>query len=165
MDQSLPLILQAIGESKAKQSQFLACNKLIPQFFSGVVLNDVKHIREALGMQEFAGRPKLRPFLERSNDGRLRGIIMGSGPVHTQLRRFAFRNLRDFGFGRASMESMIMDEAHELMNALSSYEGSPFQTKYLFNMAAVNSLWWIINGERFTYEDEQLKLIVRQLTE
>ena len=38
------------------------------------------------------------------------GILFASGPVWKYLRRFTLKTLRDFGFGKAAAETMIMDE-------------------------------------------------------
>ena len=40
--------------------------------YRGIVINDYKLIRRCLSESAFSGRPKLRPFLERSG-GKLRG--------------------------------------------------------------------------------------------
>jgi len=48
-----------------------------------------------------------------------RGILFCDGD-HTwnEQRRFALRNLRDFGFGKESMEVLLINELQELISHL-----------------------------------------------
>ncbi|CAL8094325.1 unnamed protein product [Orchesella dallaii] len=66
-------------------------------------------IREAFKVDALNGRPDSRVFLERSW-GKKRGIIFNEGKDWQDQRRFALKNLRDFGFGKGTMESLILDE-------------------------------------------------------
>ena len=57
--------------------------------------------------------------MDADNEGRPPGVLFSGGPYWKELRRFMLRNLRDFGFGKASMESMIQDEVAKLCTKLS----------------------------------------------
>ncbi len=46
------------------------------------------------------------------------GIIFADGQLWSEQRRFALKNLRDFGFGKGSMEALIKDEVHDLVEYL-----------------------------------------------
>jgi hypothetical protein len=46
------------------------------------------------------------------------GIIFANGHNWKVQRRFCLRNLRDFGFGKASMEALIMDEVKQLGDSM-----------------------------------------------
>ena len=46
------------------------------------------------------------------------GVIATSGKYWREQRRFLLKNLKDFGFGRASMESIIQDEMAKLCSKL-----------------------------------------------
>lgn len=48
------------------------------------------------------------------------GLIFTDGPYWQELRRFTLRHLRDFGYGRTSMESLIMQEADDLIKEIRS---------------------------------------------
>jgi hypothetical protein len=48
------------------------------------------------------------------------GLIFTEGPYWLQLRRFTLRHLRDFGYGKTSMESLIMQEVDDLIKEISS---------------------------------------------
>jgi hypothetical protein len=47
------------------------------------------------------------------------GIVFSEGQTWQGVRRFTLRNLRDFGFGKSSIEGLIQCEIEELLNSLS----------------------------------------------
>ncbi len=49
------------------------------------------------------------------------GVIGTSGQYWIEQRRFMLKSLKDFGFGRASMESMIQDEVAKLCSKLATF--------------------------------------------
>jgi hypothetical protein len=49
-----------------------------------------------------------------------------SGAVWKHQRTFTISKLRDFGFGKRSFESSIMEEIEMFMNLMESYKGAPF---------------------------------------
>jgi len=48
-------------------------------------------------------------------------------------QRFALRQLKEFGFGRKSMESIILTEAEDLVRGFHSDAGTPISTTTRFN--------------------------------
>jgi hypothetical protein len=48
------------------------------------------------------------------------GVIFADGPYWLQLRCFTLRHLRNFGYGKSSMESLIMREVDDLIKEMSS---------------------------------------------
>lgn len=46
------------------------------------------------------------------------GIIMTEGQLWSEHRRFVLRHLRDFGFGKSSMEQLIKNEVYDLVAAM-----------------------------------------------
>ena len=74
------------------------------------------------------------------------------------------RHLRDFGFGKTSMEQMILDEAMELIEGLKRDSGKPVITQNRFNIAVLNALWTIISGERLRHDDPELQDIIATIT-
>lgn len=44
------------------------------------------------------------------------GIAYNHGPEWTEQRRFALKTLRDFGFGKKSMEAIMHENVDELMD-------------------------------------------------
>ncbi|KAG8228077.1 hypothetical protein J437_LFUL009049, partial [Ladona fulva] len=90
-----------------------------------------------------------------------KGVIFTDGEEWKEQRRFALRNLRDLGFGKRSMESMIREEALELVTRLTEMgkkagtEGVDMER--VFTIPVLNSLWSIMTGQSYSQEDEKLK--------
>ena len=59
--------------------------------------------------------------LGKENKGQNPGVIGTSGQYWIEQRRFLLKNLKDFGFGKTSMESMIQDEMAKLCSKLTSF--------------------------------------------
>jgi hypothetical protein len=55
------------------------------------------------------------------NKGESPGVIGTSGQYWREQRRFLLKNLKDFGFGRASMESLIQDEMAKLCSKMALF--------------------------------------------
>ena len=53
------------------------------------------------------------------------GVVFSHGRYWKELRRFLLRNLRDFGFGKSSMEDLFHDEMAKLCQKLAKSEGQP----------------------------------------
>jgi hypothetical protein len=54
-----------------------------------------------------------------------------------EQRRFVLRNLRDFGFGRKTMEALIHEEIEELMTTFRKEIGKPISTQHKFTTGAL----------------------------
>ena len=100
----------------------------------GVILADFDLIKDIYKRDDVSTRPSMRPFcdmrpghwvLDKENDGKVPGVIFTQGKFWTEQRRFTLRALRDFGFGKASMEDTIMDEVEKLCDQLKPFEGEP----------------------------------------
>jgi hypothetical protein len=91
------------------------------------------------------------------------GIIFSHGPYWKELRRFLLRNLRDFGFGKSSMEDLFIEEVSKLCQLLSKSEGHPIDMSCTMSVSIVNALWAIIVGERFDLEDPKLLHVVESI--
>ena len=80
--------------------------------------------------EEVSSRPPFPPNNEtrpgwqtvgQENEGRNPGVIGTTGSYWREQRRFLLKNLKDFGFGKASMESIIQDEMSKLCSILAHY--------------------------------------------
>lgn len=80
-----------------------------------------------------------------------------------EQRRFALRHLKDFGFGKRSMENLVLDEVAELIQGFKRDVGKPISTQTRFNVAVLNSLWSIVAGERYSHDDPILEEIVKSI--
>lgn len=94
------------------------------------------------------------------------GVIFTEGQEWQEQRRFTMRSLRDFGFGKKSLESIIQQEICELIENLQKEcrSGAPISTTNKFNPAVLNAIWTIMMGERFKQDDPELAKAIGVLT-
>ena len=87
----------------------------------------------------------------RGQNGRPLGVITTEGQVWAQQRRFALKHLRDLGFGKKSLDSVMIEEADQLIDKL--FEKNPngiVEIQGTFNIAIINVLWEIVASKRST---------------
>ena len=85
------------------------------------------------------------------------------GDEWKEQRRFALKHLKDFGFGRSSVEDIINVELLDLGEYLRSVEGQELETNQLFNFYVMNTLWSMMCGSRLDFrlncaEDNKYKV-------
>uniref|UniRef100_A0A8C2UWR3 Cytochrome P450 2J2-like n=1 Tax=Chinchilla lanigera TaxID=34839 RepID=A0A8C2UWR3_CHILA len=139
---------------------------LIGMDFAGipvVLVTGLPLIREVLTHtgQNFMNRP-LTPIRERAFGKN--GLILSSGQIWKEQRRFALTTLRNFGLGKKS-EERIQEEAHHLAEVIAEENGQPFNPHFKINNAVSNIICSIIFGERFDYEDGQFQELLSLLDE
>ncbi|XP_063241126.1 methyl farnesoate epoxidase-like [Bacillus rossius redtenbacheri] len=116
--------------------------------------------REMLRREEFQGRPDGFFFRERSFGQRL-GVIFSDGPFWVEQRRFTLRHLRDLGFSKSIMTTVMHDEFEELAREMK--EQGIVQVSGRFNLAVVNVLWAVVAGQRFSHDDRRLLVVLDRL--
>lgn len=80
------------------------------------VINDYKLIHEAFKREEFLGRPDFESYAVRNNGFKNRGVLFTDGTKNWhEQRRFTLRTLRDFGFGKRTMDGLLLQEVEELV--------------------------------------------------
>ncbi|XP_033183428.2 methyl farnesoate epoxidase isoform X2 [Bombus vancouverensis nearcticus] len=121
-----------------------------------VVISTYDLVKKVLLQEEFNGRPDGFFFRVRAF-GKRKGILFTEGPMWSQCRRFTMRHLRTFGLGQAIMEQQLIVEADNLVNYLlrASVKG-PVPMHTAFDIAVLNSLWFMFAGHRFDYANEKL---------
>jgi hypothetical protein len=67
------------------------------------------------------------------------------------------RALKDFGFGRASMEERILEESGRLEEHFmqAAEDGVQLSVDSIFNKATLNVVWGIVAGETYDYDDSK----------
>jgi cytochrome P450 len=73
--------------------------------------------------------------------------------------------LKEFGFGKSSMEELIQEEIKQLCGSFDEQLDHPMSLDMVFNSSVVNALWTIISGTRFELDDPELKQLARILDE
>ncbi len=95
------------------------------------------------------------------------GIINTDGQVWVEQRRFALRQLRDLGFGRTSLDTVMCDEADDILNRLiataSKNKDSVVKIESTFNASIINVLWHIVASKRFDPESPRTKEVMGKL--
>ena len=74
--------------------------------------------------------------------------MFANGKEWQEQRRFTLKNLRDFGFGKLSMEGLILEEVQKCNEMLSNEAGTTTQLSLKLNIAILNALWKLLTGEK-----------------
>ena len=75
------------------------------------------------------------------------GIIENDGAVWTVQRRFSLKQLKDLGFGRKSLDSIMIYEADEVIDKMLDKKVN--EMDITFNIAVINVLFEIVGSKRF----------------
>uniref|UniRef100_A0A8D0HN59 Cytochrome P450 family 2 subfamily AC member 71 n=1 Tax=Sphenodon punctatus TaxID=8508 RepID=A0A8D0HN59_SPHPU len=129
-----------------------------------VVLAGYETVKEALVNQAdaFAERPKI-PIFEKISKGY--GIIFSHGENWKAMRRFTLSTLRDYGMGKRTIENKILAECDYLLKHFESYEGNPFDSNKIMNLAVSNVIVSVIFGHRYDYKDPKFLRLTRLVNE
>ena len=89
------------------------------------------------------------------------GIVDTQGTHWSTQRRFSLKTLKDFGFGKKSIEDSIHFEAEEMIDKCFESEDDIYIGSD-FNIPIINVLWRMVANKRFNSTDpEDLALIDR----
>uniref|UniRef100_A0A3B5LVD7 Uncharacterized protein n=1 Tax=Xiphophorus couchianus TaxID=32473 RepID=A0A3B5LVD7_9TELE len=89
------------------------------------------------------------------------GVIFSNGNIWKQQRRFALSTLKYFGFGKKSLEPVILDEFTHCAEEIRAYKGKPVNPHLIINNAVSNIICQLVFGHRFEYGDEKfMKLML-----
>nr|AKH03511.1 cytochrome P450 3075A5 [Paracyclopina nana] len=140
---------------------------------SAVAITKFEDIKEILSKSETAHRPpviglaakpgkftaqEVDPELNKDNPP---GIILSNGRYWSEQRRFMLKTLREFGFGKSSMEAGIQEDVKMLIDHLALRAGKPTEIGESLNIAIINSLWSILVGEKLKLNDPKLEMVVK----
>ncbi|XP_035686088.1 cytochrome P450 2J1-like [Branchiostoma floridae] len=126
-----------------------------------VVLNSYSAIHEALvkKAEDFSDRPVFYSFKQTGFlDNGI--ILLPYGPFWKHQRKFTIMGLRDFGFGKRSLEGKIVEESHGLREEILKKGQKPFNIRLMLQNAVGNVICSIVLGKRFEYDDEKFEKIM-----
>ncbi|XP_028666623.1 cytochrome P450 2J2-like [Erpetoichthys calabaricus] len=123
-----------------------------------VIVNGYKMAKEALLTQGYAltGRPQPAAY---DRIYKIPGLTLSNGYTWKEHKRFTLTTLRNFGVGKKSLESIIMEEAKFFVEAFEEERGQPFNPHYTINNAISNIICLIVLGHRFEYSDSHYREI------
>ena len=127
-------------------------------------------ISKALKMKEVSSRIPFKKFskidevLSEVYIHGYHGLVVTEGEEWREQRRFCLKTLKNFGFGKSSLETIIQEEIQKFCSQLRQEcsQGS-IDLSNRFNVMVINILWRIIGGKSFDYKDQQFAELVQHL--
>lgn len=117
-------------------------------------------IRQVLRAEEYESRPDSF-FVRLRSMGTKKGVTCTDGEFWNIQRNFVVRHLRNLGFGRSSMDVMILDELQEMLGILGQpTNGEGFFMPRIFSPAVINILWALTAGNRISRKDARLQKLL-----
>lgn len=123
-----------------------------------VIISDPKISKELFSTDPMlTGRQQILEFGLYEGERQGLGVFNAEGELWEVHRRFLLRQLRDFGFGKSSMEHLIIEEVNEVVQR---YKGTCGQSvkdvRETLRLAVVNSLWQLLSSQRFEHDHPEL---------
>ncbi|XP_068599257.1 cytochrome P450 2J2-like [Brachionichthys hirsutus] len=124
-----------------------------------VVLNRLEVIKDALVNQgdSVVDRPCCPMRKDKVHE---LGVLTSSGNIWKQQRRFAVSTLKYFGFGRKSLEPVILEEFSHFANDIANFKGKPFAPHLVLIKVVSNIISTLVFGHRFQYSDEKFGALI-----
>ncbi|XP_016914993.1 methyl farnesoate epoxidase-like isoform X1 [Apis cerana] len=115
-----------------------------------IIVSGKSAVTEMLNRSEFDGRPS--GFLYKYRCGGMQqGILFTDTDVWHSQRRFALKTLKQFGFGKNSMEHILQHDAIALTNIIIELtkDGTIKNIRSIISAAVLSNLWLLIDGTKF----------------
>ncbi|XP_069130188.1 cytochrome P450 2B11-like [Argopecten irradians] len=149
-------LLDVFRELRGKYGDVF-CLKIGPKYT--VVINGSEALKEAFvkHADDFSDRPGgyITEVILKN-----KGFGGSSGERWKRTRTFSLSTLRDFGFGRRSLESRLQEEVTAYVDAIEKLNGKPHDLKDLTVQAISNNICSITFGNRYEYSDEKFKRLI-----
>ncbi|XP_008549892.1 methyl farnesoate epoxidase-like [Microplitis demolitor] len=132
-----------------------------------VVVSGNNLIRKTLMISEFHGRPDGFFFRVRAF-GKRKGIVFADGPLWYRSKRNTIKYISHFGFGHGLGNKYLKEEAEMLICHLKkkTLNGTKMiEMNKVFDIAVLNSLWILLAGKRFSYDDSKVENILATVHE
>ncbi|CAC5368548.1 Cytochrome P450 2C6,Cytochrome P450 2C31 [Mytilus coruscus] len=97
--------------------------------------------------------------------GHYKGIANSSGSRWKEHRTFTIGALREFGFGKRSLESKVMEEVEVLIKVIGEKHGTPFNIRGLLNLCVSNIMCSINFGQRYEHTDEFFMSLLEKINQ
>jgi cytochrome P450 len=136
-----------------------------------IVISDFNLLNECFKDDRYCGRPAnlqeiFAAFFGNGTERSTGGIVFSHGEYWREQRKFAMKTLKDFGVGKSNLQAVINDEVAKLVEELREEAGSqPVDLRLRTNLAVVNSLWQILNGEKSDMKNPKMRRVFKATTE
>ena len=88
-----------------------------------------------------------------------------SGELWKEHRSFALTTLRNFGFGKRSLENQIKEEIELFLNDISDTDGKPFDIQSILSISVSNVICSMAFGRHYDHNDKRLLLLLKMMNE
>jgi cytochrome P450 len=133
-----------------------------------IAVNGWEAVKEVLNKDEFSGRPDFFVFRDEKLKTILGIMFATNNDLWKTQRRFALRRLRDWGFGKITLEGLIQEEIQETceeMDEKVKENKGIVPIANAFGVPVINILWAVVAGKRFSHDDDKLKELLRRINE
>ena len=133
-------------------------------------IQDFNLAKELFAKDEFSDRLNLWYFKNvRGSHGRTLGISWESGRFWNEQKRFALKHLRDLGFGKDGLVSIIQDEGKDCIENIlliksQNQNGNVLISEGFFNFPIINILWQIVASKKYNPNSPETNKIMQMLT-
>ncbi|XP_056021775.1 cytochrome P450 2C28-like isoform X2 [Ostrea edulis] len=97
--------------------------------------------------------------------GKFKGVVSSSGELWKEHRTFTLNALREFGFGKRSLESRIVEEIEVFVKEIQSKDGTPFNMPDLLHVCIANIICSINFGQRYDHNDKKFQSLLNQMNQ
>ena len=132
-----------------------------------IVIQDFNLAKDMFSREEFCGRIFTHhDKYVRGKGGHSLGIVATVGSFWQEQRRFSLKHLKDLGFGKQKLETIIQDEIQYLIDEITSKaEHGDVLFDTVFNFPIINILWQIIASKRYDPNLPESKRMMEKVTE
>ncbi|XP_063965202.1 cytochrome P450 2J5-like isoform X2 [Lytechinus pictus] len=129
-----------------------------------VILNSYPIIVEAFRHPDLQDRPQSR-MREEVVGPDCKGVVLASGLVWKEQRKFIHSVFRSLGVGKKSYEDTVLAEMTQLCTSIEEKRGSPIDPSIFFMQAISNIICSVVLGTQYKYDDADFQQILKILND
>jgi hypothetical protein len=92
-------------------------------------------------------------------------VVSSSGALWKEHRTFTLNALREFGFGKRSLESKVIEEIEVFVQEIQSRNGVPFNMQDLLHLCISNIMCSINFGQRYDHNDKNFQSLLNKMNQ